>query len=219
MSDPFIGEIKMFAGNYAPVGYALCFGQALTVQQNQALYAIIGTTYGGNGNPNFNLPDMRGRVPVGTGTLTGDNTASNYTVNVGQKGGQLNTTLTVANLPAHNHAATFTPTGQSAVNVSVNVGTSSGAAMVNPSANGTVYLTAVQAKTASDEPVSFSGLYTSADPGSGAAKLGGVQVSGNAAAGTIAVGNTGANAPFTNAQPFQGVSFIIALQGLWPSRD
>lgn len=218
MSDPFIGEIKMFAGNYAPVGYALCQGQLLTVNQNQALYAIIGTTYGGNANTNFNLPNMGGRVPVGTGPLVGDSTGT-YTVNnAGQKGGVLNSQLTVANLPAHNHTATFTPSGQGAVDVSVNVGTSSGAAMVNPSAGSTVYLTSVEASTTGGDGVTINGLYASSI-GSPSAKLGGVQVSGSASAGTVTVGVTGSGAAFSNVQPYLGVSFIIALEGLWPQRS
>lgn len=216
MSDPFIGEIKMFAGNYAPSGYALCLGQQLTAQQNQALFALIGNTYGGNGSTTFNLPNMQGRVPVGTGNFA--DSSGTYMVNPGKTGGALNTQLTVANLPPHTHAATFTPTGQSAVNVSVSVGTSSSAPITNPTPDSTVYLTAAQAQTDSGDPVALSGLYTNAVTGT-LAKLGGVQVTGNAAAGSVTVGSTGSGALFTNLQPYLGVSFIIALQGIWPTRD
>lgn len=216
MSDPFIGEIKMFAGNYAPSGYALCLGQQLMAQQNQALYAIIGNTYGGSANTTFNLPNMQGRVPVGTGNLA-DSTGK-LTVNTGQQAGALNTLLTVANLPPHTHTATFTSSGQSAVNVSVSVGTSSSAPITNPTPNSTVYLTAAQAQTESGDPVALSGLYTDA-PLSTPAKLGGVQVTGNPAAGAVTVGATGSGTAFTNLQPYLGVSFIIALLGIWPTRD
>ncbi|HEV2707623.1 MAG TPA: tail fiber protein, partial [Pyrinomonadaceae bacterium] len=64
MSEPFIGEIRMFAGNFAPRGWALCAGQILSIAQNTALFSILGTTYGGNGQTNFALPDLRGRSPV-----------------------------------------------------------------------------------------------------------------------------------------------------------
>ena len=69
--DPYIGDIKMFAGNFAPVGWAMCDGQLLYIQQNAALFSILGTTYGGNGTTNFALPDLRGRVPMHSGTTTG----------------------------------------------------------------------------------------------------------------------------------------------------
>jgi len=216
MSDPFIGEIKMFAGNYAPSGYALCLGQQLMAQQNQALYAIIGNTYGGSANTTFNLPNMQGRVPVGTGNLA-DSTGK-LTVNTGSTGGALTSQLTVANLPPHTHAATFTSSGQSAVNVSVSVGTSSSAPITNPTPNSTVYLTAAQAQTESGDLVVLSGLYANAIT-SPPAKLGGVQVTGNAAAGAVTVGATGSGTAFPNLQPYLGVSFIIALQGIWPTRD
>jgi microcystin-dependent protein len=71
MSESFIGEIKLFAGNFAPRGYAFCDGQLLPINQNQALYSILGTTYGGDGRTNFGLPDMRGRVPIHPGTGPG----------------------------------------------------------------------------------------------------------------------------------------------------
>ena len=216
MSDPFIGEIKMFAGNYAPSGYAFCRGQEFPVAQNQALYAIIGNIYGGSANTTFKLPDMQGRVPVGTGNLA-DSTGK-LTVNTGQQAGALNTLLTVANLPSHTHTATFIPSGQSAVNVSIGVGTSSSAPITNPTPNSTVYLTAAQAQTESGDPVVLSGLYANAIT-SPPAKLGGVQVTGNPAAGAVTVGATGSGTGFTNLQPYLGVSFIIALQGIWPTRD
>ncbi len=80
MSEPFIGEIRMFGGNFAPVDWALCDGTLLAITGNEALYALIGTTYGGDGQTNFALPDLRGRLPVHQGTGQ-----STYTL--GQKGG------------------------------------------------------------------------------------------------------------------------------------
>jgi len=100
MSEPFIGQIVMFGGNFAPRGYALCDGQLLSIAQNTALFSILGTTYGGDGRTTFGLPDLRGRVPVHAGQGPG---LSRYLL--GQKAGTETTTLTVANLPVHTHAA------------------------------------------------------------------------------------------------------------------
>jgi microcystin-dependent protein len=183
------------------------------------LYAIIGNAYGGTGNTNFNLPHMGGRVPVGTGQLVGDNTAPSSVTVLAQKGGASNNQLTVANLPPHNHAATFTSSGPSSVGVTVAVGTSSGAAMVNPTPGGTTYLTSVEANTDGGDGVKINGLYTSAAPSGTTAQLGGVTVTGGVSGGAVAVGVTGSGTAFSNLQPYLGVSFIIALQGIWPSRD
>ena len=96
--DTFIGEIKMFAGNFAPQGYALCNGQLLQISQHQALFSIIGTTYGGDGQVTFALPDLRGRAPIHAGTGPGLSPR-----NLGSSGGLETTTLTVNNLPSHSH--------------------------------------------------------------------------------------------------------------------
>jgi microcystin-dependent protein len=94
MSTPYIALIQMFSFNFAPKGYALCSGQTLPINQNQALFSIIGTMYGGNGQTNFMLPDLRSRVPLhqGNGFI------------VGQKGGTETVTLTIPTLAAHNHS-------------------------------------------------------------------------------------------------------------------
>lgn len=101
MSEPYIGEIKIIPWTYAPKGWSLCQGQLLPISQNQALFSILGTTYGGNGQNNFALPDLRGRVPihVGSGNI------------LGQVVGAFNTTLTLANLAAHTHPAFGDPAG------------------------------------------------------------------------------------------------------------
>jgi len=98
MADPFIGEIIMFAGNFAPRGWALCDGQLLSIAQNSALFSILGTTYGGDGRTNFGLPDLRGRVAVHQGTGPGL-----PNIRLGQKGGAVNHTLTQGQLPPHTH--------------------------------------------------------------------------------------------------------------------
>lgn len=93
-----IGEIRMFAGNFAPKNWAFCQGQIMPIAQNTALFSILGTTYGGNGQTTFSLPDLRGRVPVGPGQGPG---LSPY--QLGEVSGSENTTLLVTNMPAHAH--------------------------------------------------------------------------------------------------------------------
>jgi len=99
ISDPTIGEITIFAGNFAPRSWADCDGQLLSISQYTALFSILGTTYGGNGTSTFALPDLRGRVPIHTGSGPGLTTRQ-----MGQIGGLESSTLSVANMPAHGHA-------------------------------------------------------------------------------------------------------------------
>jgi microcystin-dependent protein len=99
LMEGFIGEIRLFAGNFAPRGWALCQGQLLPINQNQALFSILGTNYGGNGVATFGLPDLRGRVPIGVGQGPG---LPNF--HEGEMGGSSDTTLTNAQLPMHTHA-------------------------------------------------------------------------------------------------------------------
>lgn len=98
MSEPFVAEIKMFAGNFAPRGYAFCDGQLVPVSQNTALFSLVGTTYGGDGRTTFALPDLRGRSPVHPGQGPGLSDRR-----LGQKGGAENVTLAVHQMPAHQH--------------------------------------------------------------------------------------------------------------------
>jgi microcystin-dependent protein len=102
-----IAEIRMFAGNFAPRNWAFCAAQIMSIAQNTALFSLLGTTYGGNGQTTFGLPDFRGRVAVGTGTGPG---LPNVTL--GELAGSPTTTLTTNNMPAHNHAVTGTVTMQ-----------------------------------------------------------------------------------------------------------
>jgi microcystin-dependent protein len=97
--DEYIGIVKLFAGNFAPKGWAFCDGSLINISQNTALYSILGTTYGGNGQTNFALPDLRSRVPVGAGNGPGQ-----PPVVPGQMAGSANVTVTTAQLPAHSHA-------------------------------------------------------------------------------------------------------------------
>ncbi|HEX7169046.1 MAG TPA: tail fiber protein, partial [Acidimicrobiales bacterium] len=98
MGTPFIGEIRMFGGNFAPSGWAFCDGRPLAISENDALFVVLGTTYGGDGESTFNLPDLRGRVPIHRGTSPTGNTYIR-----GENGGVEEVTLTINQIPAHSH--------------------------------------------------------------------------------------------------------------------
>lgn len=98
MGQPYIGEIRLFAGNFAPVGWAFCDGATLPISENEALFQLIGTQYGGDGENTFILPDLRGRVPLHVGTGAGT------TYNLAEQGGVESVTLTSSQIPAHSHA-------------------------------------------------------------------------------------------------------------------
>ncbi|MCA9638552.1 MAG: phage tail protein [Myxococcales bacterium] len=163
--EPFLGQIMMFAGNFAPRGWALCDGQLLPISQNQALFSILGTTYGGDGRTTFALPDLRGRAPIHAGHGPG---LSDY--RLGQKGGAESVTLTVNQMPSHNH--TLAMNGEGAATKQAG------------------YLAA-------------SEIY-------------GETADKSAPANTIS--NAGGNQPVSNIQPYVVVNYIIALQGIFPSR-
>lgn len=173
MADqPFIGEIRMFGGNFAPAGWALCQGQLMAISQNQALFSLIGTTYGGDGQTTFALPDLRGRVPVHMGQSPG---TSNYVI--GEQTGVENVTLLGNQLPQHSHVP---PACSSAVGGSD-----------NPAGNFWAG--------------SNTMLYT--------------QTAADSTMNAGAVGLTGGNQPHDNMLPFLVVNFIIALFGVFPSRN
>lgn len=124
--EEFIGVIKIFAGNFAPRGWAFCNGQLVSIQQNPALFSILGTTYGGNGQTTFALPDLRGRAPIHFGQGPGLSNLS-----LGQVGGVENVTLNINQIPAHNHplnvndanATVHKPTNTTVVAAPVDVNT------------------------------------------------------------------------------------------------
>lgn len=121
MSDPFLGEIKMWAFNWAPNGWALCDGATMQVQQNQALFALLGTSFGGNGTTTFLMPDLRGRTPIGVGLLASES----RTYAVGNNGGAETVGVTAATTPAHTHdvqgypvaGTVVPPTGNNIANI------------------------------------------------------------------------------------------------------
>lgn len=110
MPEPFVGEIRMFGGNFPPAGWMFCQGQSLPISENEVLFNLIGTTYGGDGQETFNLPDLQGRVPIHAGTLSGT------TFQLGEKAGTESVTLTQQQTPVHTHpmlASANTATGLS----------------------------------------------------------------------------------------------------------
>src|ERR1700757_2912732 len=118
MSSPFIGEIRMFAGNFAPVGWAFCNGALIPISENDALFNLIGTTYGGDGQTTFALPNLQSRVPIHVGPGFA----------LGQSGGAESVTLTVSQIPAHSHVPQFTNSGHQ-------VGPSGAAALATATSN------------------------------------------------------------------------------------
>jgi microcystin-dependent protein len=171
MADPFLSEIRIVSFNYAPQGWAFCNGQFLPINQNQALFSLLGTTYGGNGQTTFALPDLRGRVPIHFGNG----------FNLGQVGGEQAHTLSINELPAHTH------------NVNAAAPANSGSNVNNPSGN-------FLSNSAPAE------IYHSGAGAPGVSTL---------VAGTIA--NTGGSQAHLNMQPFLTLTFMIALQGIFPS--
>ncbi len=211
MSDQYVGEIRMVAFNFAPQYWALCNGQTLSISANNALFALLGTTYGGNGTTNFQLPDLQGRMPLHAGAGAG------LPVYVqGQKAGNESITLTQQQLPNHTHTATFTPSGGGGtptVNVTIQAG--------NQSAAATLPTTPFLAATT---PATHTGpgtpIYASS-AGTTPSNLGGVSatISGvGGGGGTVAIAQSGGSQPVIIEPPYLAVYFIIALSGIYPSR-
>jgi len=140
MSNQFIGEIRMFGGNFAIQGWSFCNGQTVPISQNEALYNLIGTTYGGNGVSTFGLPNLQGRLPVHIGQGAG---LSPYVI--GQVGGTENVTLTPGTMPVHNHALFATSTGANSQNI--------GAASLPANTSGTANVNFYVASTGATPPV------------------------------------------------------------------
>ncbi|MET0027376.1 MAG: tail fiber protein [Candidatus Thiodiazotropha sp.] len=196
-SEPFIGSVCITAASFCPAGtYIEANGQILQISQYQALFSLLGNYYGGNGTSTFAVPDMRGRTPVGVGTGNGLNPVP-YAM---QRGVEF-TTLSVQQIPAHSHAATFVPTtGSSSVLASTNQAT-------KPQAAAGDYI-------ASNNPLGGSPKFIpEVDAGTGVA-LGGVSSGG----GTVQVGNTGGGNSFASYPPQQALKYCIAYNGDYPSR-
>jgi microcystin-dependent protein len=205
--DPYLGEIRMVGFNFAPAGWALCQGQTLAISANQALFAVLGVQFGGNGTTNFQLPDLQGRMPLGQGNGIG---LPPYIV--GADGGAQSVMLTLQNLPQHTHLATFAGTGGGSAPVTVTVqGSSAQGATPTPTGN---YLAGISRAASSDNFVS--------NPASGTlgniAGVSGGSVTIPAPSGTVTVQPAGNGLPVTIEPPYLCVNFIIAMQGIFPSR-
>lgn len=239
--EGYIGEIRTIAYNWAPADWALCAGDILSTSQNQALFSLIAGTFGGNGSTTFALPDLRGRTPRGVGQGTGLSP-----VVWGKTYGGETATLSLANLPVHNHSATFTPsaggsaTASGSVSLPFNVTptlTVSGKAPVlgamstaagstpTPVANGVVAVNgaaktygAAGTGTLQIGPDAIvTGNATGTVSGSAAGTVS-LPVTGSTGGGTVAIGNSGASSPVSLVNPNLGLNFIICLQGLYPMR-
>lgn len=205
MSEPFVGEIIMFAGNFAPRGWALCQGQLLSIAQNTALFSILGTTYGGDGRTTFALPDLRGRAPIHEGTGPGLTPRP-----LGSRSGVEAVTLNVNQIPSHTHFAQATT---KAVGGSVQIKVGDTPDSDNPEG---AYLAALESDMGGD-PVTTKGYSSSSSgmtlaAGSAQLNLEGVQT-------RVELSNTGLSQPHNNMQPYLAVNFIIALVGVFPSRN
>lgn len=172
MSEPFVGEIRMFAGNFAPRGWAFCDGQLLAVTSNEALFSLFGTIYGGDGRTTFGLPDLRGRVPIHAGSGSGLSSRR-----LGSRAGAENVTIAVNSLPSHTHI--WRAASASAQNRTP-VGNTPASASSATYGNATS-LTALNAATVSAA--------------------------------------SGGGRSHTNLMPFCCIHFIIALFGIFPSRQ
>ncbi|MCV2885134.1 tail fiber protein [Aestuariibacter sp. AA17] len=205
-SDVFIGTVCMFGGNFTIRGYAPANGQLLSISSNTALFSLYGTTYGGDGRTTFALPDLRGRSPIGIGQGIGL-----PTVSLGQQGGAVETTLSVSQMPAHSHGASTTVQ-------STSDGSSSSAILraLAGSANVGVPTGAVLANNPTREDIYNTGLPT-VDMSANAIVLD-VQVTTSSSA-TTTIANAGGSQPVQIRNPYLGINFLIALDGIYPSRN
>lgn len=175
-SEPLLGSIAMFAGNFAPRGYALCQGQILSIAQNSALFSLLGTTYGGDGVTTFGLPNLASRFPVGTGQGPG---LSN--IDLGQMAGKTAVTLTTPQMPAHMHTLNCDATA---------------------SATGTPGPSTVLGMAG--DAITPVNVYSTGQP--------------NTTLNPASVSVAGGGQPVDVTNPYVGINFIIALEGIYPSR-
>jgi len=195
MSEPFIGEIRIFAGNFAPRFWSFCQGGEVQIAQNPALYSLLSTIYGGDGRVTFGLPNMMGRVVVGAGRGPGlTERKLGFTDGVPEVG------LQMSQMPTHSHYF-----AQRQFNFEVEAATEKG---VNNEPGDNDYLAA---SYEGDELQTDIDWYSDSD--NNLVPIGGVNFTSE-----TTVGNTGGGNPHANVQPVMGLYYIIALQGIYPSR-
>ena len=191
MSQPFIGMIAIFPYTFAPKGWAFCQGQILSIAQNTALFSLLGTNFGGNGTTTFGLPDLRGRAPIGVGLGPGLSI-----IDLGQVSGLENMTLLANQMPTHTHTITLSNlTG--VLHVRDGAGNSR-----TPVGN----VPAVEA-------AGVTAMYSNAAPN--ALTAGSAVTVG----GTGTTDPAGQSLPFSIRNPYLGLNYCIALQGIYPSRN
>jgi microcystin-dependent protein len=203
--EPFIGEIRWVPYTFAPRGWADCNGQLLSIAQNQALFALIGTDYGGDGQVTFALPDMRGRVPMHVGLGPG---LSNRVI--GEKGGNESHALTIDELPAHSHAAGSHAHPIPALTLDLKASSS---AAISTSAAGNVLATVASQGNQKSVTRIYGGGAADVSLGASGATL--ASATGNASGVTSSAGGDAAH-PILS--PYLGVRCIIATSGIFPSR-
>jgi len=225
--EAFIGTILPVGFNYPPRGWAFCNGQLLSIAQNSAVFALLGTMYGGDGVQSFGLPDLRGRAIVGSQgngpglapVTQGEKAGTNNVTVIGS--GAVAISLTSANLPAHTHPSTLDLTTATAT---TNVQASTGTTGQSPNATAGAYLSSTPAQGPSSASIYLPSSTSPVSP----VNLGGVSTT--VSGGTVSVGpNTGGgqtlNAPVqTQAltsimQPYIGLNYIICLEGIFPARN
>lgn len=191
MSDsPFVAELMMVSFNFAPQGWAMCNGQLLPIAQNQALFSLLGTTYGGDGQTTFALPDLRGRVPMHRGANPGGGSFV-----IGEHAGTESVTLNLSQVPAHVHPVNVTTPLTFTVSCDA-----ADADRRTPAGNGLA-----------TERSGVTALYAATDN----ANMGGTALRFD---GAPAISNAGANQPHVNLQPFIGLNFCMALVGIFPTQ-
>jgi len=188
MSEPFVGEIRMVGFNYAPPGWAFCDGQIMSIQQNSALFALLGTTYGGNGQTTFGLPDLRGRGAVGKGSGPGLTPVAQ-----GEMSGREAVTLTTAQLPVHTPVAT----------VEIAIPASSAGANLAATPSNTAVLGPVAAAGRAGTLYATDAADTTLKPFNA----------------PVSVASIGGSLPVEIRDPYVGMNFIIALQGIFPAHS
>lgn len=189
--EPLLGQITMFAGTFAPRGWAFCEGQLLAISSNTALFSIIGTTYGGDGRTTFALPDLRGRAAINPGTGPGLSTRR-----LGERGGQETHTLNITEIPSHTHNVI---SNSSHLKLSTD-----NAANETPNAGDVPAVANYPAGLTTQKVKSFGPPSNTVDGQSIAPPN---------------ISNTGGNLSHNNMQPWLAINFIIALQGIFPSRN
>ncbi len=192
MSDPFLGQIIQGGWNFVPQNYAACAGQLVPIAQNSALFALLGTSFGGDGVTTFALPDLQGRTMVGTGQGAG---LGSYPL--GLKGGAEVQTLTINQMPAHSHPVTNNPSGFNAADVKATEQSPSTGAIFGRGVDSVGTTVPEVYLPAGTTPTIALGLNI---------------------AGSIQIGNNGGTTPISVLSPYQAVTVCIALQGIFPSR-